>query len=109
VINITPQLSAGELQNERKIWDRKVREHIRKSNADYLTGRSRPGQDFLSELCAEVPKPRKNVRARHDAWSEPPLGAYSVCWAWIPVILDSRPRCAIVDITINWEREFPRQ
>ena len=59
VINITPKLSPDELQDDQEIRDPKVREHIRKSNADYLAGRSRPGQDFLAELRAEARKPRK--------------------------------------------------
>jgi AbrB family looped-hinge helix DNA binding protein len=59
VINITPKLSLDERQDEREIRDPKVREHIRKSNADYLAGRSRPAQDFLSELRAKAAKPRK--------------------------------------------------
>jgi bifunctional DNA-binding transcriptional regulator/antitoxin component of YhaV-PrlF toxin-antitoxin module len=59
VINITPKLSPGELQDEREIGDPKVRKHIRNSMADYLAGRSRPAKDFLSELRAEAPKPRK--------------------------------------------------
>src|ERR1700733_11646075 len=58
VINITPKLSPDELQDEQETRDPKVREHIRKSNADYLAGRSRPAKDFLSELRAEVGKPR---------------------------------------------------
>lgn len=48
-----------ELQDEQEIPDSKVREHIRKSNADYRAGRSRPAKDFLSELRAQARKPRK--------------------------------------------------
>src|SRR5580700_9775772 len=59
VINITPKLSPDELQDEAEIRDPKVREHIRKSNADYLAGRSRLAKDFLSDLGIEAPKPRK--------------------------------------------------
>jgi AbrB family looped-hinge helix DNA binding protein len=59
VINITPKLSPDELQDEQEIRDPTVRKHIRKSNADYLAGRSRPASDFLSELRAEASKPRK--------------------------------------------------
>lgn len=59
VINITPKVSPVELQDEQELRDPKVRADIRKSNADYLAGRSRPAQDFLSELHAEAPKPRK--------------------------------------------------
>jgi AbrB family looped-hinge helix DNA binding protein len=59
VIKITPKLSPDELQDEQEIGDAKVREHIRKSNADYVAGRSRPAQEFLSELRAEARKPTK--------------------------------------------------
>jgi AbrB family looped-hinge helix DNA binding protein len=48
VINITPKLSPDELQDEQEIRDPRVREHIRKSNADYLAGRSRPISEFLA-------------------------------------------------------------
>jgi AbrB family looped-hinge helix DNA binding protein len=69
VIDITPKPSPDELQDERKIRDPKIRKHIRKSNADYLTGRSRPAQDFLSDLRAEAHKPRKT---RPRSASAPP-------------------------------------
>ena len=59
VINITPKPSRDELQDQHEIGDSKVREHIRKSNADYVAGRSRPAKDFLSELRSQVGKPRK--------------------------------------------------
>ena len=59
VINITPKLSPDELQDEQEIGDAKVREHIRRSNPDYVAGRSRPAKDFLSELRAEAGKPTK--------------------------------------------------
>lgn len=74
VINITPKLSPDELQDEREIRDPKVREHIRKSNADYLAGRSRPAKNFLSELRAEAPKPWKNLTASRN--STPPNGEH---------------------------------
>jgi AbrB family looped-hinge helix DNA binding protein len=56
VINITPKLSRDEWQDDLEIRDTKVREHIRKSTADYLAGRSRPAKDFLSELRAVAPR-----------------------------------------------------
>jgi AbrB family looped-hinge helix DNA binding protein len=59
VISIVPKLTPDELQDEREIRDPKIREHIRKSNADYLAGRSRPVSELLSELRAEAPKLRK--------------------------------------------------
>jgi antitoxin (DNA-binding transcriptional repressor) of toxin-antitoxin stability system len=53
-------MGANELQDYLELQDPKVREHIRKSNADYLAGRSRPAKDFLAELRAEAhPKPKK--------------------------------------------------
>jgi len=58
VIKIVAKVSADELQDQQEIADPKVREHIRKSNADYLAGRSRPANAFLSELRAAA-KPRK--------------------------------------------------
>ncbi|HTS46552.1 MAG TPA: hypothetical protein VMH05_01330 [Bryobacteraceae bacterium] len=60
VINITPKLPPDEPQDERENQDPKVREHIRKSHADYLAGRSRPANEFLAELRAELRrKPKK--------------------------------------------------
>ncbi len=50
VISIIPKLTPEELEDQREMRDPKVREHIRKSNADYLAGRSRPASEFLSEL-----------------------------------------------------------
>ncbi len=54
VIKIVPKPSPDELQDEREISDPKIREHIRKSNADYLAGRSRPASAFLSELRSAI-------------------------------------------------------
>jgi len=68
VINIIPKLSPDELHDQFEIQDPKVRAHIQKSNAEYLTGRSRPATQFLAELRAEAQrKPRKNVLAPDDA------------------------------------------
>lgn len=50
VIKIVPKVSPEELQDEQEIGDPRVREPIRKSNADYLAGRSRPASDFISAL-----------------------------------------------------------
>jgi prevent-host-death family protein len=43
-------MGAAELEDYLELKDPKVREHIRKSNADYLAGRTRPAKDFLAEL-----------------------------------------------------------
>ena len=42
VINITPKLSPDEVQDAQEIRNPKIREHISKSNADYLAGRGTP-------------------------------------------------------------------
>src|SRR5665213_232189 len=56
-------MGAAELEDYLELQDPKVREHIRKSNADYLAGRSRPAKDFLAELRAEAAH-RKPVKKR---------------------------------------------
>src|SRR5271156_5734201 len=53
-------MGADELEDYLELQDPKVREHIRKSNADHLAGRSRPAKDFLTELRAGAqPAPKK--------------------------------------------------
>jgi AbrB family looped-hinge helix DNA binding protein len=54
VINLVP----------REVQDPKVRAHIRKSNDDYLAGRSRPATEFLAELRAEAHRKPRKKRAR---------------------------------------------
>jgi len=46
-------MGASELEDYLELQDPKVREHIRKSNSDYLARRSRPVKDFIAELRAE--------------------------------------------------------
>ncbi len=46
-------MDADELEDYLELRDPKVRAHIRKSNADYLAGRSRRAEEFLAELRAE--------------------------------------------------------
>lgn len=43
-------MSADELEDYLESQDPKIREQIRKSNTDYLAGRSRPADEFLAEL-----------------------------------------------------------
>src|SRR5579864_7424428 len=66
VINIVPKLSPDEMQDEREIRDPKVRAHIRKSNADYLAGRSRAANEFLGELRAEARRRPRKKRPRAE-------------------------------------------
>jgi AbrB family looped-hinge helix DNA binding protein len=52
-ITIVPKLSPDEEQDEREIRDPKVREHIRKSNAERLAGKGRPIGEFLADIAAQ--------------------------------------------------------
>ncbi len=56
-------MGATELEDYLELQSPKVREHIRKSNADYLAGRSRPAKDFLAELRAGATE-RKPAKKR---------------------------------------------
>jgi antitoxin (DNA-binding transcriptional repressor) of toxin-antitoxin stability system len=56
-------MGAGELEDYLELRDPKVREHIRKSNIDYMAGRSRAAKDFLAELRVEAAM-RKPVKKR---------------------------------------------
>jgi antitoxin (DNA-binding transcriptional repressor) of toxin-antitoxin stability system len=47
-------MGATELEDYLELKYPKVREHIRKSNVDYLTGRNRPARYFLAELHREA-------------------------------------------------------
>jgi AbrB family looped-hinge helix DNA binding protein len=79
VINIIPKRSPDELQDEREIQDPKVPEHIRKSHADYLAGRSRPAKEFLAELRAEAsPRAKKKRHAPDDASAIPGPNLHSL-------------------------------
>lgn len=62
-IPVAGMLRADELEDYLELQDPKVRAHIRKSNADYLAGRSRPAEEFLAELHAEG---RKRSRRRRQ-------------------------------------------
>jgi AbrB family looped-hinge helix DNA binding protein len=52
-ITILPKLSPDEVQDEREIRDPKVREHIRKSNAERLAGKGWPISEFLADIAAQ--------------------------------------------------------
>ena len=48
-----------ELEDYRELHDPKVRSEIRKSNAEYLAGKSRPFEEFLSELTEHRNRKRR--------------------------------------------------
>jgi hypothetical protein len=49
-IPIAGIMGIDEFQDYLELRDPKVREHIRKSNQDYLAGKSRPIEHFISEI-----------------------------------------------------------
>ena len=57
-------MDADELEDYLEIHDPVVQEHIRKSNEEYLAGKSRPAEEFLAELLAEDAKAKRRRAAR---------------------------------------------
>jgi AbrB family looped-hinge helix DNA binding protein len=55
-ITIVPKPSSDELQDEREIRDPKIRAIIREGYQEFLTGNSRPIEEFLGERGARSPK-----------------------------------------------------
>ena len=51
-IPVAGLMDADELEDYLELRDPKVREHIRKSNEEYLAGKSRPVEEFLAGLKA---------------------------------------------------------
>lgn len=61
-IPVVGLMDAGELEDYLELSDPKVRAHIKKSNEEYLTGKSRPMDKYLAERAA--PKAKKVGRRR---------------------------------------------
>ena len=61
-IRIAGLMDIDEFEDYLELQDPKVRAHIRKSNEEYLAGKSRPAEELLRELREEQggkqPKPR---------------------------------------------------
>jgi len=55
-IPVAGLMGADELEDYLEPRDPKIREHIRKSNEEYLAGKSRPIEEFLAELKADKGK-----------------------------------------------------
>lgn len=49
-------MDVDELEDYLELQDPKIREHIHKSNEEYLAGKSRPAEEFLAELEEEATK-----------------------------------------------------
>jgi hypothetical protein len=62
-IPIAGLMDIDEFEDYLELQDPKVRAHIRKSNEEYLAGKSRPAEELLRELREEQggkqPKPRR--------------------------------------------------
>lgn len=61
-IPIAGLLDIDELEDWLELQDPKVREHIRKSNEEYLAGKSRPAEVLLAELRGSRGKSTKPTR-----------------------------------------------
>jgi len=55
-IPIVGIMGADELEDYLELQDPKIREHIRKSHAESVAGKSRPVADFLSQRAASTKK-----------------------------------------------------
>ena len=62
VINIIPKLSPDEIQDAQEIRDPKIRATIREGHQEFLAGKTRPIQEFLTERTARGAKrtPRRS-------------------------------------------------
>ncbi len=61
-IPVAGLMDADELEDYLELRDPKIREHVRKSNAEYLAGKSRPVEEFLAGLKAGKSKKTKATR-----------------------------------------------
>src|SRR5216684_9094157 len=55
-IPVAGLMDADELEDYLELKDPKVREHIRKSQEEFLVGKSRPAAELLTELRGAKPK-----------------------------------------------------
>lgn len=63
-IPIAGLMDIDEFEDYLELQDPKVRTHIRKSNQEYLAGKSRPAEEFLKELRQEA---QRKTRRRRSA------------------------------------------
>ena len=62
-IPVAGLLDIDEFEDYLELQDPKLRTHIRKSNEEYLAGKSRPAEELLGELRREAP--RRAKRRQH--------------------------------------------
>jgi len=60
-IMIVPKLTPDEIQDEREIRDPKIRAAIRKSNQQFLAGKSRPVRDLFAERATRTKRRRRKA------------------------------------------------
>jgi len=63
VVTIVPKLPPDDLADYLELRDPKVRAHIRKSRAEFLTGKSRPAESFFARRAARA-KDRSGKKRR---------------------------------------------
>lgn len=61
-IPIAGLMDIDEFEDYLELQDPKVRAHIRKSNEEYLAGKSRPAAEFLKELQQEAERKARRRR-----------------------------------------------
>lgn len=61
-IPVAGLMDINEFEDYLELQDPKVRQHIRKSNEEYLAGKSRPMEEFLAELEGGTSKSPKTTR-----------------------------------------------
>ncbi|MBI3303106.1 MAG: type II toxin-antitoxin system Phd/YefM family antitoxin [Deltaproteobacteria bacterium] len=64
-IPIAGVMDIDEFEDYLELQDPKVRAHIRKSNEEYLAGKSRPAGELLAELRAAQTTRAKTTRRQH--------------------------------------------
>ena len=62
-IPLAALMDVGEFEDYLELHDPKVQEHIRKSNQEYLAGKSRPAGEFFRELREESRRKAKRPRS----------------------------------------------
>ena len=65
-IPIAGLMDIDEFEDYLELKDPKIREHIRKSYQEYLTGKSRPAGELLAELRSASVKSTKGTRRRQQ-------------------------------------------
>jgi PHD/YefM family antitoxin component YafN of YafNO toxin-antitoxin module len=63
-IPVAGVMPIDEFEDYLELRNPKARVHIRKSNAEYLAGKSRPAEDFLADLRRQATRKSRQQRPR---------------------------------------------